>query len=97
MIRFLTAGESHGKSLTVIIDGMVSNLPLENDYLNYHLRRRQSGYGRGHRMKIESDTAEILSGVRFKKTIGSPISLLIKNKDWENWKNEMSPDAVKKD
>jgi chorismate synthase len=96
MIRFLTAGESHGKSLTVIIDGMVSNIPLENGYLNYHLKRRQSGYGRGRRMKIESDTAEILSGVRFKKTIGSPISLLIKNKDWENWKNEMSTDTAKK-
>ncbi len=96
MIRFLTAGESHGKALTVIIDGFPSNLNLENSYLNYHLKRRQAGYGRGHRMKIESDTAEILSGIRFQKTIGSPISLMIKNKDWENWKNQMSPEAEKK-
>jgi chorismate synthase len=97
MIRFLTAGESHGKALTVIIDGMPSNLVIENSYLNYHLKRRQAGYGRGHRMKIESDTAEILSGIRFRKTMGSPISLLIKNKDWENWKNQLTPEfEVKK-
>ena len=96
MIRFLTAGESHGKALTVIIDGMPSNIILENDYLNFHLKRRQSGYGRGHRMKIESDSAEILSGIRFQKTIGSPVSLLIKNKDWENWKDKMSSEAEKK-
>ncbi|HEY6906799.1 MAG TPA: chorismate synthase, partial [Ignavibacteriaceae bacterium] len=96
MIRFLTAGESHGKALTVIIDGMPSNLTLENNYLNYHLKRRQAGYGRGHRMKIESDTAEILSGVRFQRTIGSPISMLIRNKDWENWKNQLSPEVEKK-
>lgn len=96
MIRFLTAGESHGKALTVIIDGMPSNLILENSYLNYHLKRRQAGYGRGHRMKIESDTAEILSGVRFQRTLGSPISLLIRNKDWENWKNQLSPEVEKK-
>ncbi len=96
MIRFLTAGESHGKALTVIIDGMPSNIILENDYLNFHLKRRQAGYGRGHRMKIESDSAEILSGIRFQKTIGSPVSLLIGNKDWENWKDKMSPEAEKK-
>ncbi len=93
MIRFLTAGESHGKALTVIVDGIPSNLPIENKYLNYHLKRRQAGYGRGHRMKIESDSAEILAGIRFQKTTGSPISFLIKNKDWENWKIQMSPDA----
>lgn len=96
MIRFLTAGESHGIALTVIVDGIPSNLEIEKSYLNYHLKRRQAGYGRGHRMKIESDTAEILSGIRFQKTIGSPISIMIKNKDWENWKNQMSPDAEKK-
>lgn len=90
MIRFLTAGESHGKALTVVVDGIPSNLKIENEYLNYHLKRRQAGYGRSQRMKIESDTAEILSGIRFEKTLGSPISLLIKNKDWENWKNIMS-------
>ncbi len=67
MIRFLTAGESHGKALTTIIEGFPSNLKIENDYINFHLKRRQAGYGRGLRMKIESDTAEILSGIRFTK------------------------------
>ena len=95
MIRFLTAGESHGKALSVIVDGIPSNMTIENSYLNYHLKRRQAGYGRGHRMKIESDSAEILAGIRFQKTIGSPISLLIKNKDWENWKIQMSPEGEK--
>ncbi len=92
MIRFLTAGESHGKALTTIVEGFPSNLKIENEYINFHLKRRQAGYGRGLRMKIESDTAEILSGIRFQKTLGSPISLLIRNKDWENWIEKMSPE-----
>jgi len=96
MIRFLTAGESHGKALTTIVEGFPSNLKVENDYINFHLKRRQSGYGRGLRMKIESDIAEILSGIRFKKTLGSPISLLIRNKDWENWIDKMSPEEFGK-
>jgi chorismate synthase len=91
MIRFLTAGESHGQALTAIIEGFPSNLKVDNDIINFHLKRRQAGYGRGMRMKIESDTADILSGIRFSKTLGSPISVLIKNKDWENWKDKMSP------
>lgn len=90
MIRFLTAGESHGKALTTIIEGFPSNVPLTEEYINFHLKRRQMGYGRGHRMKIETDTAEALSGIRFEKTLGSPISLLIKNKDWENWTEIMT-------
>ncbi|MFO7446883.1 MAG: chorismate synthase [Ignavibacteriaceae bacterium] len=90
MIRFLTAGESHGKALTAIIEGFPSNLKIENDYINFHLKRRQGGYGRGLRMKIETDKAEILSGIRFQKTLGSPISLLIKNSDWENWVEKMT-------
>lgn len=90
MIRFLTAGESHGKALTTIIEGFPSNLKIENSYINFHLKRRQAGYGRGHRMKIESDTAEILTGIRFEKTMGSPITLLIKNNDWENWTDKMT-------
>ena len=94
MIRFLTAGESHGKALTTIVDGFPSNLKISESYLNQHLKRRQTGYGRGLRMKIENDNAEILSGVRFGKTIGSPISLLIQNNDWENWKNLMSIDPT---
>ncbi len=95
MIRFLTAGESHGKALTTIVEGFPSNLKIENDYINFHLKRRQAGYGRGARMKIETDTAEILSGIRFQKTLGSPISLLIRNRDWENWIEKMTPDKKK--
>ncbi|NUM70586.1 MAG: chorismate synthase [Ignavibacteriaceae bacterium] len=90
MIRFLTAGESHGKSLSVIIEGFPSNLPVDTDSINNDLRRRQSGYGRGGRMKIEKDRIEILSGIRFGRTLGSPVSLLIKNNDWENWTEKMA-------
>ncbi len=90
MIRFLTAGESHGKALVTVVEGFPSNLKIENEYLNFHLKRRQSGYGRGLRMKIESDKAEIISGIRHQKTIGSPISLMIQNKDWVNWQHIMS-------
>ncbi|WKZ71219.1 MAG: chorismate synthase [Melioribacteraceae bacterium] len=92
MIRFLTAGESHGKSLTAIVEGFPSNIKIENEYINYHLSRRQMGYGRGGRMKIEKDTAEITAGIRFQKTLSSPISLIIKNNDWENWIEKMSPE-----
>jgi chorismate synthase len=87
MIRFLTAGESHGKALNVIVEGFPSNLSLSEENINAELKRRQMGYGRGMRMKIETDTAEILSGVRFAKTIGSPVSVLIRNSDWQNWKD----------
>ena len=90
MIRFLTAGESHGKALTTIVDGFPSNLEIDKKYINFHLKRRQAGYGRGSRMKIESDHTYILSGIRLGKTLGSPISLVIKNKDWENWTDKMS-------
>jgi len=89
MIRFLTAGESHGKALTTIIDGFPSNLKIAKSYIDLHLKRRQLGFGRGSRMKIENDSAEILSGVRSGKTLGSPISLVIQNKDWENWSDVM--------
>lgn len=94
MIRFLTAGESHGKALTTIVDGFPSNLKISESYINQQLKRRQFGYGRGLRMKIETDKAEILSGVRFGKTLGSPISMLIRNADWENWQTLMSIDSV---
>ena len=90
VIRFLTAGESHGKGLTAILEGIPANLPLTKEDINAELRRRQTGYGRGGRMKIEKDSVEILSGIRFGKTIGSPISLFIKNRDWENWKEKMA-------
>ncbi len=89
-IRFLTAGESHGKALIGILEGIPSGLLISAEEINNDLRRRQIGYGRGGRMKIETDRAEILSGIRFGKTIGSPITLLIENKDWENWKEIMS-------
>ena len=90
MLRFLTAGESHGKALVAILEGMVANLPLVAEDINTELKRRQKGYGRGERMKIESDRAEIISGVRGGKTTGAPISMIIRNKDWENWKEIMN-------
>jgi len=90
MLRYLTAGESHGKALTAIIEGLPSGLEVTEEYINEQLSRRQKGYGRGGRMKIEKDKAEILSGVRFTKTLGSPLTLLIRNKDWENWETIMT-------
>lgn len=90
MLQFITSGESHGKGLTVIINGIPSNLKIDLDFINNELKRRQHGYGRGLRMKIESDQVEILSGVRFGKTLGSPITLFIKNSDWDNWTEKMS-------
>ncbi|OGL39971.1 MAG: chorismate synthase [Candidatus Schekmanbacteria bacterium GWA2_38_11] len=90
MLRYLTSGESHGKLINAILEGIPSGLELSEDDINVDLRRRQIGYGRGGRMKIERDEVEVTSGVRFGKTIGSPISMIIRNRDWENWKNEMS-------
>lgn len=89
MLRFLTAGESHGRGLVVILDGMPSGLPFDLDRLNSHLRRRQGGYGRGRRMAIESDAAVVQAGVRHGRTTGAPIALLIENKDWVNWERTM--------
>ena len=88
--RFLTAGESHGKCLTAIIEGVPAGFDIDIDLINKELKRRQSGYGRGNRMNIESDTVEITSGVRFGKTLGSPITLVIQNKDYKNWQKIMS-------
>ncbi len=90
-IRYITSGESHGKGLTAIIEGLPSNIELTVDFINKELSRRQRGYGRGGRMKIETDNADILSGVRFGKTLGSPVALFIENKDWENWQQVMTP------
>ena len=89
-IRFLTAGESHGEGLTVIIEGMPAGLPLSEDYMVRDMARRQKGHGRGARMQIEKDRALIKGGVRHGLTLGSPISLWVQNKDWENWKGVMS-------
>lgn len=90
MIRYSTAGESHGKGLLMIAEGFPSNIPVTQEFLNNELRRRQMGYGRGGRMKIETDTAEVISGIRFGKTIGSPVGIMIQNKDWENWTEKMA-------
>ncbi len=90
--RFLTSGESHGKCLTAIIEGLPSGINIDEKFINEELKRRQQGYGRGGRMKIETDTVEITSGVRFGKTTGAPVCLVIKNKDFENWKKIMSTD-----
>ena len=89
MLRFLTAGESHGKALVTIIEGVPAGLAIDIDALTSDLRRRQTGYGRGRRMLIESDRAEPLSGIRHGVTTGGPIALLIPNKDWENWQRTM--------
>src|SRR5213082_2547667 len=91
MLRFTTAGESHGAALVAILEGMVAGLPLLAADIDSELARRQMGYGRGRRMKIESDHAEILSGVRAGETIGSPIAMLIQNRDWKNWQEIMDP------
>ena len=88
--RFLTAGESHGKCLTAIIEGMPAGVAIDVEFINNELKRRQQGYGRGARMQIETDTVEITSGVRFGKTIGSPITLVVKNRDFESWQKVMS-------
>src|SRR5208337_1956738 len=90
MLRFQTAGESHGQGLVAILGGLPAGLRIDFDYVNRELKRRQGGYGRGGRMKIESDTAQFLSGVRHGETIGSPIAVLIMNRDWENWKEAMA-------
>jgi chorismate synthase len=91
MLRFTTAGESHGPALVSILEGMVAGLPLVATDVDTQLVRRQQGYGRGRRMKIESDHAEFLSGVRAGETLGSPIAMLIQNRDWKNWQEIMDP------
>jgi chorismate synthase len=93
-LRFFTSGESHGRALTGILEGVPSGFSISPEAIDRELRRRQGGYGRGGRMKIESDHAEILSGVRWGKTLGSPIGILIENKDWKNWQEGMSVDSA---
>jgi chorismate synthase len=88
--RFTTAGETHGPALVCVVEGLPAGMPVRARELNRQLARRQSGYGRGERMQIERDEAEILSGVRFGKTLGSPVSILLRNRDWENWQEKMS-------
>ena len=91
MLRFTTAGESHGPALISILEGMPAGLPVRAEQIDAELARRQQGYGRGRRMQIEQDTAEILSGIRAGETIGSPIALRIANRDWKNWTDVMDP------
>jgi len=94
MLRFLTSGESHGPQLTVILDGFPAGFKIDIDQINYQLARRQKGYGRGERMKIEDDRAEVVSGIRGTLSLGSPITLIIKNKDWVNWEKYMNPEGT---
>ena len=89
-IKFLTAGESHGRGLLGILDGIPSGLKIEKEFIDTQLARRQKGYGRGGRMKIEKDQVEIWSGIRLGETIASPIGLIVENKDWKNWKDKMA-------
>lgn len=93
MLRFLTAGESHGRALVVILEGIPAGLRVDSDAITRQLRRRQGGYGRGRRMAIESDRAEILSGIRAGETIGGPVAMMIENRDWPNWQQTMSVSA----
>ena len=94
MFRFTTAGESHGRALVAVVEGLPAGLAVDLEGVNRELERRQWGYGRGGRMKIERDRAEFLSGVRHGRTLGSPVALQIENKDWKNWTAVMSAGPV---
>src|SRR5258707_1558952 len=94
MFRFTTAGESHGRALVAIVEGLPAGLPIDIEQINHELYRRQQGYGRGARMKIEQDRVEIISGVRHGLTLGSPLAVMIENKDWANWDDVMSPGEI---
>lgn len=91
MLRFTTAGESHGQALVSLLEGVPAGLPLLAEHVNVQLARRQQGYGRGRRMQIETDTVEFLAGVRAGETIGAPVAMLIRNRDWKNWEEIMDP------
>src|ERR1044071_160104 len=93
MLRFFTSGESHGEALVAFLSGMPAGLAVNLEFVNHELWRRQQGYGRGGRMKIERDTARILSGVRPARTIGAPISVLLENRDWKNWQEQLPVEA----
>jgi chorismate synthase len=97
MLSFRTAGESHGQALIALVEGIPAHLPIDFEFIDNELKRRQGGYGRGGRMKIEKDQVRFLSGVRHGKTIGSPISMMIENRDWPNWEEIMSARQVLSD
>lgn len=88
--RFTTAGETHGPALVCVVEGLPAGMPVRSEEIDRQLARRQVGYGRGERMRIERDEVEILSGVRFGRTLGSPVSIMVRNRDWENWREKMS-------
>jgi chorismate synthase len=94
MLRYLTAGESHGPALVTLVEGLPAGVPVDIAAIDRDLARRQSGYGRGGRMKIEKDQARVLSGIRHGKTLGSPVTLMVENRDWVNWTEVMSPTPV---
>jgi len=94
MLSFRTAGESHGQALVALVEGIPAHLPIDFDFIDHELKRRQGGYGRGGRMKIERDQVRFLSGVRHGKTIGSPIAMMIENRDWPNWEQVMAAREV---
>jgi chorismate synthase len=96
-LRYFTAGESHGPGLTAVVEGFPAGVPVDTETINRDLKRRMGGYGRGGRMKIESDEAAIRSGVRWGESLGSPITLWIENRDWRNWEKKMSPHAADRD
>src|ERR687896_1901340 len=91
MLRFTTAGESHGPALVAVLEGVPAGLALGTGDIDQQLARRQQGYGRGRRMQIEKDEVELLAGVRAGETIGSPIAMLIRNRDWKSWQDIMNP------
>jgi chorismate synthase len=93
MIRFSTAGESHGEALVAIVSGLPAGVPVDLDFVNHELWRRQQGYGRGGRMKIETDRVHVVSGVRHGKTIGSPVAIELENRDWKNWQEKLPVEA----
>lgn len=93
-LRFLTAGESHGKALVVIVEGLPAGLPISAEWVDRDLARRMMGYGRGARMKIERDRIEWISGVRAGETLGSPVAMLIPNRDWTNWEDVMAAEGT---
>lgn len=97
MLRFFTAGESHGPALTAIVEGFPAGVPVTAEAINVDLARRQQGYGRGGRMKIERDEVQLRSGVRFGESLGSPITLVVENRDWRNWTGKMSARAEDRD
>src|SRR5216110_3113247 len=97
MLKFYTAGESHGQALFAYVSGLPAQLPIDLKFINNELHRRQLGYGRGGRQKIEKDTAEIFAGVRHGKTIGAPIALRIENRDWANWEKILPVEPAEDD